>query len=706
MFRTRPFLAAAAALTIGGLAACPSGKSGDAKTGGGTLKPPNHDGDGTGSATEAKTVAVSLEDVGLESASMDKSADPCTDFYQYACGGWIAQNPIPADKARYARFTEITDRNENTLHEILEDAAAGKSGDDPLMTSLGHFYQSCMDEPSIEKNGLKGARPLLETIKKVKDGKTLEAALITLHNSAVDAVFGAGGLSDFNDSTMNVLWVDGSGLGLPDRDYYFKDEFKDKVEAYRTHVGKVFKLLGRNAKVSAAATANVLAIETKLADATKTGVEKRDIPKLYNPYAIADLAKLTPHFDWTSYLTGRGNGQLDKVIVATPAFFTRFDEMIGGVKASVWQDYLTYHVVDALAFGLGKKFDDEDFAFKKQLSGVTEQRERWKRCVSAVGGAMPEGLAQPYIDRMFPGESKQSATETVANIASAFDDNLASIDWMSAETKAAARGKLAKLSGMIGYPDNWRVYDFEVTADNFAANEIAGASFEARRQFMKANTPVDRTEWTMPAYIVNAYYDPTGNLTALPAGILQPPFWGKDRSVAANMGGIGMVVGHELTHGFDDQGAQFDAGGNMSMWWQKDDFAKFQAKGKCVADQYSTFEVLPGKFVNGELTLGENIADLGGIKVAFGAYRKIRANAPERYVADGFTEDQQFFLGVGQAWCSQDRPEESLKRITTDPHSPPKFRVYGALANNPDFAEAFNCPQGSKMRPKKMCSVW
>jgi putative endopeptidase len=696
MSRTLSFLAAAAAL---GLTACPAARSGDGTTGGGgTIKPPPVD--------DGKAVDVSLEQVGLESASLDKSADPCTDFFQYACGGWLAANEIPADRARGGRFSEADPRNETAHHDILADAAAGRGGDDPIMTTLGHFYGSCMDEASIEKNGLKGAKPLFDVIKKVRDAKTLELALIRLHNAAVDAVFGVAGQSDFANSTMNVLWADGSGLGLPDRDYYFKDDFKDKVEAYRAHVGAVFKLLGKNAKASATATDNVLAIDTKLAEVTKTGVEKRDIAKMYNPYDLAALKKLSPHFDWPSYLDGRGNGALDKVIIGTPAFFTRFDEMLGGVKPAVWQDYLTYRVVDALAFGFGKKFDDEDFAFKKQLSGVTEQRDRWKRCVGAVGGAMPEALAQPYIDRMFPGESKQSAIETVSHIAGAFDDNLASIDWMSETTKTAARDKLGKLTGMIGYPDAWRLYDFEVVADNFAANQIAGATFEARRQFMKANQPVERDEWLMPPYIVNAYYNPTTNNTALPAGILQPPFWGKDRSVAANLGGIGMVVGHELTHGFDDQGAQFDAEGNMKMWWQQDDFAKFQAKGKCVADQYSTFEALPGKTVNGELTLGENIADLGGIKVAFMAYRKAREGAAERYVADGFTEDQQFFLGVGQAWCSKDRPEESLRRLTVDPHSPPKWRVNGALSNNPQFAEAFNCPQGSKMRPKKMCSVW
>jgi putative endopeptidase len=643
---------------------------------------------------------------GFDPAALDRSVSPCDDFYQFACGGWLAGNEIPADRARWGRFGEVDDRNEAALHEILEDARAGKGGDDPIMAKLGAFYGSCMDEAGIEKAGLSGIQPLLDKIGKVKDAKSLTAALIDLHNVGVNVAFGAGSEGDFADSTMNVLWIDSGGLGLPDRDYYFKEDFQDKVAAYREHLVAVFGLLGRDAKKAAAAAENVLAIEQQLAEVTKTGVERRDLPKLYNPHDFAALAKLTPKIDWKAYLTGRGNADHAKVIVTTPAFFAKLDQMLGSVKPAAWQDYLTYHLVDGMAFALPKKFDDQAFAFEQKLSGVEKQRERWKRCVDATGFALNEALAQPYIARMFPGESKQAAIETVTAIARSFDVAIDSLDWMSDDTKAAAKVKLGKISGLIGYPDTFRSYDFPVAADAFATNTLAGTAAETRRQFLKAGKPYDRNEWLMPAYIVNAYYNPLANNTGLPAGILQPPFWGKDRGVAANLGGIGMVVGHELTHGFDDQGAQFDADGNMKMWWQKSDFEKFTAKGQCVADQYSTFEVLPGKFVNGKLTLGENIADIGGIKMAFRAYRSVREGAPQRTVADGFTEDQQFFLAVAQAWCSKDREEEALSRLTTDVHSPPSWRVNGSLRNTPEFAEAFQCQAGTKMNPAKRCQVW
>jgi len=685
MSGSRLLIAATATL----LAACPGGGKEGAKT-------PQPD----------DTVQVSLEEVGLESASLDRSADACTDFYQFACGGWLAANEIPADRARWGRFGEVDDRNEAALHEILEDARAGKGGDGPVMAQLGAFYGSCMDEAGIEKAGLSGIQPLLDKIAKVKDARSLGAALIDLHNVGVGVAFGAGSEGDFADSSKNVLWVDSGGLGLPDRDYYFKEDFKTKVDAYREHLVNVFALLGRDAKKAAAAAENVLSIEQQLAEATKTGVERRDLPKLYNPHDLAGLAKLTPKIDWTAYLTGRGNADQPKVIVTTPGYFSKLDEMFVKVKPAAWQDYLTYHLVEDMSFALPKKFDDEAFAFEQKLSGVEKQRERWKRCVDATGFALNEALAQPYIDKMFPGTSKQAAIETVTSIARAFAGEIDKLDWMSAETKAAAKVKLGKISGLIGYPDSFRTYDFAVTPDNFAANTLAGTAFETRRQFLKAGKPYDKNEWLMPAYIVNAYYNPLANNTGLPAGILQPPFWGKDRGVAANLGGIGMVVGHELTHGFDDQGAQFDAEGNMKMWWQPSDFEKFKAKGQCVADQYSTFEVLPGKFVNGPLTLGENIADIGGIKMAFRAYRSVREGAPRRTVADGFTEDQQFFLAVAQAWCSKDRDEEALSRLTTDVHSPPGWRVNGSLRNTPEFAEAFQCQAGAKMAPAKRCSVW
>jgi putative endopeptidase len=697
-FRNSVSLAACALL-----AACPGGggkKGGGNGVGVGT-------GDGTGDGPAPGTTQVSLADVGLESRSIDRSVDACTDFYQYACGGWLDAHTIPPDRARWGRFSEVQERNEVALHAILEEARAGGS-DDPIMARLGDYYGSCMDEDGIEKAGLTGIKPLLDRIKKVKDRGTLAAALIALHNAGIKVVFDAAAEGDFADSTKNIMWIDTTGLGLPDRDYYFGDDFEPKLTAYREHLVRLFGLLGRNAKQADAAAANVLAVETRLADATKTSVQRRNYGDLYNPHDLAALAKAMPKskFDWKAYFKGRGSADQPKISVTTPAYLARMDELFATVKPAQWQDYLTARLVDEMAFALPKRFDDEKFALDRALSGVEQQRDRYKRCIEATDKAMPEALGQPYIDRMFPGNSKQAATEMVAEIARAFDAEIDQLDWMSADTRTAARGKLAKLSGLIGYPDRWREYTFDVSATNFAANQLAAATFEVRRQFHKAGKPYDRSEWLMPAYIVNAYYNPIANNTALPAGILQPPFFGHDRSIPANLGGIGMVVGHELTHGFDDQGARFDADGNMTMWWQQADFEKFQAKGKCVVDQYAKFEVLPGKFVDGNLTLGENIADLGGVKLAYRAYRNLRRDADRRYVAEGFDEDQQFFLAVGQAWCSKDRDDEALRRLTTDSHSPPRWRVNGVMRNLPEFSAAFGCKAGAKMRPAKTCSVW
>jgi putative endopeptidase len=562
-----------------------------------------------------------------------------------------------------------------------------------------------MDEKGIEKAGLTGVKPLLDKIAKVKDVKSLNAALVALQDAGLGPAFSGGGQPDFTDATKNVLWVDSSGLGLPDRDYYFQDQFKDKVTAYHDHLVKMFTIMGDKDADAQKAADDILGLEHAMADATMTLTERRDPKSQYNPYKLADLIKLTPNIDWKGYLKARGKAKLDFVVVAQPKYFQALDGLMGSAKPDVWREYLTYQVLEGFSFGLPKAYDDETFAFTKALYGVEEQQERWKRCVGAVGGNMPEALAVPYLAKMFPGESKQKATETVDAIAKAFDDNLSTVDWMSDATKTAARSKLGKIAHMIGYPDKPRAYTFKVSRKGFAANLLAGSTFESRRQFAKAGTPYDRNEWLMPAYIVNAYYNPSANNTALPAGILQPPFWGKDRSIAANEGGIGMVIGHELTHGFDDQGAQFDEEGNFKMWWQPADFEKFKQKGQCIADQYSTFKVGDHN-VNGQLTLGEDIADNGGVKLAFHAYRTLRDGADKHYVADGLTEDQQFFLGVGQAWCSNIRPDFATSLLTTDVHAPDKWRVYGALVNDPDFAKAFRCKSGSKMRPAKTCSVW
>lgn len=651
------------------------------------------------------SVNVSLAEVGLESASLDRTVDPCSDFYQFACGGWLQKTEIPADRARYARFTELDERNELILRQIMDDAAAGKVGT-AVGKKIGDYYASCMDETAIEKRGLSSIKNVLTKIGRVKDDGSWLAAVVDLHKLGVNVMWGVAPDADFEDATTNVLFVDSGGLKLPDRDYYVEATFKDKLAAYRMHLGRMFELLGRNKVVAQAAAEDVIAIETALAKVTKTGTERRDLPALYNKFDQAGLAKLSSRVDWTAYFTGLGFDPGKKIIVTTPAFMQAIDGVRTTFAAKQWVNYFTYHLVSASALALPRRFDDEAFALTKALRGVEKKRDRYKRCIDATTDAMSEYVGQPFVDRAFPGASKQAASQMVDAIAEAMGKQFDHLDWMSAETKAAARHKLSRLAKMIGYPDKPKSYDYLVKRTDFGGNWQRASWFGVQRNLKKAGTPHDRSEWHMGAYEVNAYYNPLANNTALPAGILQVPFFGLERSVAANMGGIGMVIGHELTHGFDDQGAQFDADGNMKSWWKPDDKARFDERGKCLAKQYSTFEVLPGHFIKGELTLGENIADLGGVKMAFHAYRALRASADKAFVADGFTEDQQFFIATAQAWCSKDRDEEAINRLTTDEHSPPKHRVLGAMRNLPEFATAFSCKAGQALAPTNRCQVW
>jgi putative endopeptidase len=643
---------------------------------------------------------VSLAEVGLEPAALDRTSDPCVDFYQFACGGWLKANDIPADRARWGRFTEIDERIKTAIKTLLEDDAKG-AVTDANAKKLGDYYASCMDEAAIEKAGTAAIKPLLAKIGKVVDAKSWNAALGELHKAGVRVVWRLDSGPDLKDSTTNLTDIDSGGLGLPDRDYYIEAKFQPKLEAYKAHVGKLLALAG--AKGSAD---DVIAIETELAKVTKTGVERRDVPASYNPTDAKGLAKAVTSLDWKAYFKAVDITPSAKINVGTPKFLAAIDGLRTRFKPAQWATYFTYHVVQWAAPTLPKAFDDEAFELDKALSGVEKQPDRYKRCIDATTRGLGELLGKQYADKYFPASSKATATTLVEAIFTSLHDDLQALDWMSEQTRPIALAKLGKIVKMIGYPDKWKTYDFAVKRDDYAGNTLRALAFNLHRERAKAGKPYDRGEWHMNSFTVNAYYEPSANNTALPAGILQVPFFGPERGIAVNLGGIGMVIGHELTHGFDDQGALFDGDGNLKNWWQPDDKTKFDAKGTCVADQYSTFEALKGQTVNGRLTLGENIADLGGVKMAFKAYRTLRKNADKQLVADGFTEDQQFFLAVGQAWCSKDRPAEIQRRLTTDPHSPPKFRVFGALRNLPEFATAFSCPAGTPMHPAKTCAVW
>ena len=660
------------------------------------------------SASAKPTVNVTLASVGLDPLAIDRSQDPCSDFYQYACGNWLKTVQIPADEPAWSRsFNEIQKRNELELKRILEEATKPGSTD-PVTQKLGAFYGACMDEAAADKAGARPIRALLDKAASVKDAKSLSAVVTELHAVGITPLFDTSPTQDADDATRWMATLDQNGLGLPDRDYYLRDDEGSKklLATYREHVARMLTLAGFPEKRATAAAADVLALETELAKISKTKVERRDPKTMFNRFNRSGVAKAVPAFDWEGYWKGLGFPGIQNISLTAPKFFEGLQALITSTKPGVWQSYLQWQIVHDTASLLSKPFVDERFRMQQALTGQPELPPRWRRCVHATDDALGDLLAQPYVRDHFPGDSKQSAETMVSAISAAMGSDLDGLDWMDAETRSRAHEKLGSLAYLIGYPEKWKAYDFALDPKGYAQNALHSRNYELKRALTKVGKPVDRTEWQMTAPTVNAYYDPQRNQMVFPAGIMQPPFYGINQGLAVNAGAIGMVVGHELTHGFDDEGSQFDAKGNLSSWWTPAASDKFKAKISCVEKQYSGYEALPGLHVNGALTLGENIADNGGLKLAFEAYRALRKNAKEAVIADGMSEDQQFFLGFAQGWCAVYRPDFERMVVQTNPHSPPRFRVRGPLTNMPQFGEAFSCKVGSPMRPKDTCSVW
>jgi putative endopeptidase len=689
---------AALALALASAAACSSPEPK-------TPPPPDPPADPPG--PQKKSVPVSLEQVGLSKAALDTKAAPCEDFYQFACGGWLASTEIPADKSRWVRsFNEINDRNELELKNILEEATK-KKGQPGIDGQIGTFYASCMDEAALEKSGTAPLSPLFDVIKKVNDAKTLGAAVTKLHVHGIWAFFAIHSEQDHKDATKMIASVDQAGLGLPDRDYYTRtdDEAKKIRDAYVAHVERMFVLSGVKGPAAKTAAGDVMRVETELAKVSKTRVERRDPKSLYNRLDREGLAKATPSFPWADYYKAMGSPELKEISVTAPKFMEGVEALIKKEQPAALRNYLTWRTLHQMSAELPKAFVEEDFKLVQTLTGQKEIRPRWKRCITATDAALGESLAQAFVARKFAGSSKQAAETYVSEIAKAFGGQLETLAWMDGPTRERAKKKLASMAYLIGYPSKWRTYDWPVT-ESYTKNALATQSFERAYDMGKIGKPVDRDAWQMTPPTVNAYYDPQRNHMVFPAGILQPPFYSVNASVAANLGAMGMVVGHELTHGFDDQGAQYDAAGNLEDWWEPGTQSAFKSRTQCVDDQYSAYEVLPGAKINGKLTLGENIADAGGVKLAFRAYRSMRKDAPEEQVADGFTEDQQFFISTGQIWCAKYRDEAAKLQVQTDPHSHPRYRVNGPLSHLPEFAQAFSCKPGSKMVASKSCAVW
>jgi putative endopeptidase len=652
----------------------------------------------------------------LDPKNMDTSVKPQDDFYLYANGGWLQRNPVPPEYSRWGSFDELTEKNQNALRKITEKAANTHADEKtaPEVQKVGDYYASGMDEKTIEAARLKPLEEELKRIDAIKDRADLLKAISHLHTIGVGALFEFGSGQDAKESSRDIAQAQQGGLGLPDRDYYTKtdEDSKKKRAAYVEHVAKMLTLLGEPADKAAEDAKKIMALETSLATASRTRVELRDPEKNYNKMKQADLQKITPDWNWADYFKGIKLADPGDINVGQPDFFKAANAAFKDASIEDWKTYLRWHLINAAAEDLSKDFVNEDFNFKQGvLRGTKQIKPRWKRVVASTDDALGEALGKLYVADYFPPEAKARALEMINNLKVALADRIKTLDWMDEPTKQQALKKLAAMNVKIGYPDKWRDYSLlKIDRGPYVSNTMRAANFEVNRQLKKIGKPVDRTEWGMTPPEVNAYYNPYMNEIVFPAGILQPPFFDPKADDPVNYGGMGAVIGHEMTHGFDDQGRQFDAAGNLRDWWSKQSADEYNKRRKAVVDQYSGYEPLPGSHINGELTQGENIADIGGIKLAYSALQKALEKDPQArdQKIDGFTPEQRFFLGWAQVWRANQRDEDLRLRLTTDPHSPTRYRCNGPIANMPEFQQAFNIPDGSSMvRPAdKRVNIW
>jgi putative endopeptidase len=658
----------------------------------------------------AQTSAVPIQTTPLDPANMDRSVSACTDFYQFANGGWVKRNPVPAAYSRWGSFDQLQETNQSNLLTILRTAAAsGNSQANEDLRKLGVYYSSCMDSVGAERAGAQPITPELARIAAIRNRRQLEAEVARLHSQGVPVLFGFGAGQDAKNSTSVIAGVNQGGLSLPDRDYYLNAEkrYADIRSNYTDHVSRTFQLLGENAADAAADAQKVVAIETALAKPAMTRVQMRDPNANYHKMTAAELAQLTPGFDWPSFFTGEGRSDISTINVQNPVFMKSVDSMLTSAPLDAWKAYLRWKVADAAAPSLSSAFVNEDFRFSSTLSGAKEMLPREKRCARATDSGLRDALGQAYVAQYFTPAAKQRALEMVRNLESVFHDRLQTLGWMSDTTKTQASGKLASFTNKIGYPDKWRDYStLTIKQGPFLNNQIAVRQYERRRALAKIGQPVDRTDWGMTPPTVNAYYNPQMNEIVFPAGIMQPPFFDPKADDAVNYGGMGSVIGHEMTHGFDDQGSQFDAQGNLRNWWSPSDLEKFKRGTGLVSSQFDAYTVLDSVHVNGKLTLGENLADLGGLSIAYAALEKALAEKGRPALIDGFTPEQRFFLAWAQIWRQNITPEAQRVRINTDPHSPGQWRANGPVSNIPAFAAAFGCKPGDPMvRPDSVRPV-
>jgi predicted metalloendopeptidase len=649
----------------------------------------------------------------LDPKNMDPSVKPEQDFFMYADGGWIKQTEIPPEYSRWGNFNELIEKNNDALHEIAEKAAKSHADakTSPEAQKVGDYYGSGMDEKTIEAARTKPLNDEIKRIDAINDQKDVLKEVAHLHTIGVSALFGFGAGQDDKNSTMVISNAVQGGLGMPDRDYYTKtDDASQKLrDQYLAHVAKMLTLLGDPAEKANDEAKTIMALETSLATASRTRVELRDPQTNYNKMAQSEVQSLTPDWNWADYFKEIGLTEPGDINVHQPDFFKAVNSAVKDVPVDAWKTYLRWHLINAAASELSSDFVNEDFAFNEAtLAGTKQLKPRWKRVVHSTDLSLGEALGKLYVAENFPPQAKTRALELIDNLKSALSDRIKALEWMDEPTKQEALKKLAALTVKIGYPDKWRDYSLlRIDRGPFVLNAMRAANFESKRDLKKIGKPVDRTEWGMTPPTVNAYYNPPNNEIVFPAGILQPPFFNPKADDAVNYGGIGTVIGHEMTHGFDDKGRQYDAVGNLRDWWSKESADAYNTRRKAVVDQYSEYEPLPGLHLNGELTQGENIADLGGVKIAFAAFQKARAGKPGEKI-DGFTPEQRFFLSYATIWKEKIRDEALKLRVNTDPHSPGHYRVNGPLSNLSEFQKAFNIPDGSPMlrATEKRVNIW
>ncbi len=647
----------------------------------------------------------------LDLSSMDRTADPCVDFYKYACGGWLKNNPIPPDQARWDVYSKLANENQRFLWGILEQAAKSTPGRSPIEARIGDYFAACMDEASREKNGAAPLRPVLDAIAGLKSVQDIAVFLARAHtaNAGNQILFGFDSGQDFADSSRVIAFVAGGGLGLPDRDYYLKTDEKsvETKRRYLEHIEKMLALLGEPTQQAKADARTVMAIETALAEASLSRVDRRDPKKLFHPVDLAKLQALTPAFPWRQYFAEREMSRIPRINVTEPAFFQALQKQFQSRGVEDWKTYLRWHLVHVKAPVLSSAFVNENFEFyNKQLRGVEAMPPLWKRCVQRIDRDLGEALGQVFVQKTFGADTKARTVAMTKEIEAAMQTEIEQLPWMGPATKKRALEKLHTVANKIGYPDKWRDYSsVKIQRDDYYGNVERATLFEVRRQLQKIGKPLDRGEWQMTPPTVNAYYDAQMNDINFPAGVLQPPLYDPQLDDAPNYGNTGATIGHELTHGFDDEGRQFDAKGNLKDWWTMKDAMEFSKRASCVSDQYSRFTVIDDIKINGKLTLGEDVADLGGTLLAYMAWKTATKNQ-ELKTIDGLAPDQRFFVGMAQWACGDERPENKRLNAITNPHSPLEHRINGVVSNLPEFGRAFACRAGQPMVRAQQCRVW